>query len=94
MSTFFMFGKYSSDAVKYISSDRTKDVRKLVEGLGGKVQSMYALLGEYDLVFIVQFPNMTDAMKSAVALERLTGISFSTAAAVTVEEFDQLIGNL
>ena len=94
MSTFFMFGKYSADSVKYISGQRTDEARKAIEDLGGQVQEIYALLGEYDLVFIVRFPNMTDAMKAAVSLGRLTGISFSTAAAVTVEEFDQLVGNL
>ena len=65
MSTFFMFGRYSSDAVKYISGQRTEEARKVVEDLGGEVQEIYALLGEYDLVFIVRFPNMTDAMKAA-----------------------------
>lgn len=94
MATFFMFGKYSSDAVQHISADRTVKAREVVERLGGRVKDMYALLGEYDLVFIVQMANMTDAMKAAIALQRLTGISFCTAAAVPVEEFDRMAGEI
>jgi hypothetical protein len=42
-------------------------------------------------VLIVELPTMTDAMKAAVALGRETGISFCTAPAVSVSEFDKLI---
>jgi uncharacterized protein with GYD domain len=91
MTTFFMFGRYTADSVKEISPERTTLACEVIGKLGGKVKSIYALLGEYDLVFIVQLPNMTDAMKAAVALGRKTGISFCTAAALPVEEFDEMI---
>ncbi|KPJ64114.1 MAG: hypothetical protein AMJ45_06460 [Syntrophobacter sp. DG_60] len=94
MPTFFMFGKYSSEAVKEISAERTRKVINLVEKLGGKVNSMYALLGEYDLVFIVDFPGTQEAMKASVGLTKLTGISFSTSPAVTVEHFDKMIAEM
>lgn len=94
MPTFFMFGKYSSEAVKEISAERTRKVISLVEKLGGKVNSMYALLGEYDLVFIVDFPGTQEAMKASVGLTKLTGIPFSTSPAVTVEHFDKMIAEM
>jgi uncharacterized protein with GYD domain len=94
MATFFLFGKYSSDAVQQISEKRTNEARQVVEKLGGKIKEIYALLGEYDLVLIVELPRMADAMKASVALGRTTGISFSTAAAMPVEEFDKMVGEL
>ena len=94
MATFFMFGKYSSEAVKKITSKRTKDTVKLLKKFKGEVKSMYALLGENDLVFIVTFPDVTQAMKASVALNKLTGISFTTLPAVTVEEFDKMMNDL
>lgn len=90
MDKFFMFGKYSAEGLREVSAERTTQVRDLVKRMGGKVRDIYALLGEYDLVFIVELPSMTDAMKTAVALGQLTGIAFSTCAAVPVEEFDKL----
>ena len=52
---------------------------------------MYALLGEYDLLFCVSLPGVADAIKVSVALQKLTGISFSSCPAVSVEVFDQLV---
>jgi uncharacterized protein with GYD domain len=89
--TFFMFGKYTGEAMEGISARRTDAVRDQIEKLGGTIQGMYALLGQHDLVLIVELPTMTDAMKAAVALGRETGISFCTAPAVPVAEFDNLM---
>ncbi len=94
MSTFFLFGKYSADAMQRISGQRTRQVCQAVEQLGGKVKEIYALLGEYDLVMIVELPNMADAMRAAVILGRTTGISFSTSAAMSVDEFDRMVEGL
>lgn len=53
---------------------------------------MYALLGEIDLVFIVEFPEFAQAMKTSVEIAKQTGIIFTTAPALTIEEFDKLVG--
>jgi uncharacterized protein with GYD domain len=52
---------------------------------------MYAMLGEKDLLFILELPSVAAAMQVSVALSKMTGIAFSTAPAVTVEEFDKLM---
>ena len=92
MSTFFFFGKYSQEAIKEISADRTKKANAVIQKNGGKVQSGYALLGKYDLVLILEFPDIPSAMKTSVELGKLLGIGFTTAPAVTMEEFDRLVG--
>ena len=94
MGTFFLFGKYSAASVDQISGARTAKARQAIENLGGEVKQIYALLGQFDLVLIVQLPSMADAMKASIALGRLTDIAFSTAAAVPVEEFDQMVADL
>lgn len=94
MATFIVFGKYTPESLKAMSPDRTKAAVKLIKQMGGKVQSMYATLGQHDLVCVVSLPTMEDAIKASVALSRMTGIAFTTAPAVTVDEFDKLIGEL
>jgi uncharacterized protein with GYD domain len=91
MGTFFMFGKYSSEAMKGMSAQRTDKANALIKELGGKAISAYALLGEQDLVLIVDFPGIEEAMKASIALSKLTGVSFTTLPAVSVEEFDKMI---
>lgn len=92
MAKYLMLGKYSVEAIKGISADRTKRVVEVIEKSGGKVSSMYALLGNCDLAFVADFPGNSEAIKASVALTKLTGIAFTTSPAVTVEEFDKLVG--
>lgn len=94
MHTFFMFGRYSQDAATKVSVQRTRAANQVIEGLGGTTKAIYALLGEYDLVLIAEFPRMAEAMRASIELKRLTGISFFTAAALPVEEFDELVGEM
>jgi uncharacterized protein with GYD domain len=90
MATFCLFGKYSTGALGEISAERTVKATALLEGLGGKIKDGYALLGETDLVLIVDLPGVNEAMKASVELTKLLGISFTTSPAVTMDEFDKL----
>ena len=91
MATYFLFGKYTADALQGISAERTEKAAALVKKFGGKVKTGYALLGEYDLVLIVELPSTEQAMKVSVALFKLTGIAFATSPAVSVEDFDKIM---
>jgi uncharacterized protein with GYD domain len=91
MATYFMFGIYSADAMDDISADRTAAAEKLIKSYDGKITSMYALMGEEDLILITEFPDNRKAIQASVALSKLTGISFSTAPAIEVAEFDKLM---
>lgn len=91
MATYLMFGEYSRDSVKQISAKRTDKANDLIKKYGGELKSGYALLGNIDLVLIVNLPNIEQAMKVSVALTKLLGISFTTAPAVHFDEFDKLM---
>ena len=93
MATFFMFGKYTAEAIKDISIERTQLAVSEIKKLGGEITAMHALLGEYDLLFCVSLPRIEEAIKASVALQKSTGISFSSCPAVSVETFDQLIAD-
>jgi len=92
MPIFMFFGKYSSESLKGISSERTDRAVNLIKKHGGKVISMYAVLGEHDLVFTLDFPDAEKALATSVELNKLTGISFTTSPVVEVEKFDKLVG--
>ena len=94
MATFFMFGKYTPEGLKGMSTDRTNKIKSIVEKFGGKMKSMHAVLGDNDLVFVADFPGNNEAIKASVAVTKATGIAFSTSPAVTVDEFDKLMGDI
>lgn len=88
-----MFGTYSVDGMPAISSKRTDEAQAVIKKYGGELKAAYALLGEVDLVVIVDLPDTEHAMQASAALTKLLGISFRTAPAVTIEAFDKLMTN-
>ena len=88
---FYLFGKYSQDSLKNVSSDRTKKTIEIIESYGGKVLSLDILVGEKDLVLVVDLPNTTSIIKASVELAKETGIVFSSSPAMSAEDFDKLI---
>jgi uncharacterized protein with GYD domain len=94
MPVFLMFGRYSSEAIKGISAERTAQARALIQENDGKIVSMYAVMGDHDLVFTIDFPDGDKALAASVALYRLTGIHFTTSPVVDVEQFDKLMGKV
>ena len=92
MPIFMMFGNYTPEALRGINPDRTRQVAEIVEGNGGEVRAMYAVMGEHDLVFIFDLPDQERALMTSVAIERLTGIILRTSPVVEVEKFDRLVG--
>lgn len=91
MATYLMLGQYSEESIKKISAKRTKDALALVKQYGGKVKDGYAMLGDQDLLIILEAKDNPTAMKISVGLSKLLGIAFTTAPAVSMEEFDKLM---
>ncbi len=92
MGTYLLFGTYSAKSVKDISAARTDAATKVIQDHGGTYHSGYALLGEKDLVLIVDLPDTERAMQTSIALTKLLGISFSSMPAVSIADFDRLMG--
>jgi len=94
MATFLVLGKYSSEGIEGMSAERTEKAEDLAKKFGGKVKAYYALLGEYDLAAIVEYPGIEQAMQASVATSKLTKISFTTLPAVAMEDFDKLMAEV
>ena len=88
MPIFIMTGKYSQSALENVSSQRTKKAEQLIARYEGTIKAMYALLGPSDLFIVVELPSVEDALKVSISLTKLTGISFATCPAVSVDDFD------
>lgn len=91
MPIFMMFGKYTTEAMRGISPERTEKAIQIIKQNEGKVVSLVAVMGEHDLVFTLDFPNAECAFAASVALHRFTGIAFTTSPVVEVEMFDKMI---
>jgi uncharacterized protein with GYD domain len=92
MATYLLFGKYSAEALKGISARRSDEAKALIKKHGGELKAAYAMLGGVDLVMIADLPDNTRAMAASMALAKASGIAFTTAPAVPIDEFDKLAG--
>lgn len=92
MTTFFLFGEYSHDALTGIDAKRTKRAEEIIGGFGGKLLSVHALLGKPDIVMIAELPGVPEAMQASIMLTKATGIAFESKASVPVATFDRLAG--
>lgn len=90
MSLYLMYGKYLPGSMEKISPERTEKAKDLIKENGGTIKAGYALLGDSDLLFIVDFPKTKSVLRTSVEVGNLLGISFSTVPAVTIDEFDEL----
>lgn len=91
MNTYLLFGKYSSSALKNASATRTRKAEHLIGRFRGKVKAMYALIGAYDLLIVVELPGIEEVVKVSTGLMGLTGITFTTVPAISVDTFDRLV---
>lgn len=92
MATYLLFGKYSVEGIKGISAKRSDAAKALIKKHGGELKAAYAALGGIDLVLVVDLPDNARALATSAALAKSTGIAFTTAPAVSIEEFDKLAG--
>ena len=90
MAKFVMLGNYTQASMGEISASRTERAEEVIRAHGGEAIGMYALLGAFDLVLIVELPDVETAMRVSLELTRLTGIGFQTSPAVDVAAFDTL----
>jgi hypothetical protein len=55
---------------------------------------MFAVVGEHDLVFTLDFPTDENVLAASLVLSTLTGISSTTSPVIDVEQFDLMIGDI
>jgi uncharacterized protein with GYD domain len=90
MPHYLIQASYGAGAVKAMVAtpqDRTGPINEIVTGAGGRVQSIFFALGEYDLIIIAEMPDAASA--AAVGLKVGAGGAMSkyqTTALLTPQE--------
>ena len=94
MAIYIFLGRYSAEAIKGISAERTQKANELAGNFGGGIKDVYALMGKNDLLIVAQFPGSGAALQFSVAMSRMTGIAFTTSEAIPAADFDELMGKI
>jgi uncharacterized protein with GYD domain len=88
MPTFVMLTNLTSEGVRTLKNNpgRVAEVNKEVEQIGAKVQALYATLGQYDFVTIVEAPDEKTMAKVSVELGSRGTMTSQTLAAMPADE--------
>ncbi|MDH3599523.1 MAG: GYD domain-containing protein [Candidatus Tectomicrobia bacterium] len=95
MALYVTLAKYTQQGRQSINGvpERFQNARSLVESKGGKIIALYGLLGEWDLMAIMEAPDEKTAMGISMAIGKQGNISAQTMTAVSEEDFANLARN-
>ena len=92
MPKFLIQGSYSADGAKGLikegGSGRKAAVQKALEGLGGRLESMYFTFGGDDVIVIVDLPDTTSGLALSLAVNASGAVKISTTMLLSLEEVD------
>ncbi len=84
---------YNSDGAKGLMKEggtaRRALVQKLVESLGGKMESFYYAYGDADAYIIVDLPDAAAGIALSLTVNATGAVHISTTPLITPEEIDQ-----
>lgn len=77
----------SIKALMQFPQDRPKELRKAVEGLGGKVHNFFYAFGPYDGIAIVEFPDNESCVACSFTLSGAgSNVALATTVLLTAEQ--------
>jgi uncharacterized protein with GYD domain len=92
MAKYLVSGSYRPDGVQGLIKDgasgRKAAVTKMIEGLGGKVESFYYAFGETDVFVVIDVPDATTAAALSLAVNATGVVRTTVTPLLTVEEVD------
>ena len=94
MPKFLVKANYTTpNGVKGLLSEggtsRVETVRRLVESLGGRLESFYFAFGETDAFVILDLPDNVSAAAASLTVSASGGATTEVVALLTAEELDQ-----
>jgi len=96
MPTYIGLYKFTDQGIKNVkdSPGRVQDAIKAAESMGAKVMGVYAVMGEFDIVSIGEFPNDEAAMTFALATGARGNVRSRTLKAFTQDEYSAIVQKL
>jgi uncharacterized protein with GYD domain len=89
MQTYVTLWKYTKDGLMDIkkTNKRFELAKKVVKDAGGKLLSVYGLIGEYDLITVMEMPNEKVAAATILKICSTGRVTSKTMTALSLEDF-------
>ena len=93
MAKYLFEARYTVEGAKGVAreggSGRRAAIAKMVEGLGGKLETFYYAFGDVDAYVIVDVPDNVTAAAAALAVNQGGGATVKTVVLITPEDMDR-----
>ena len=94
MPKYLIQASYVGDGLKGLLKEggtkRREAVAKVIEGMGGKLESLYYAFGDYDVVGIVKMPDNISGAAFSLTVNASSAIKAKTTVLLTPEEIDEV----
>jgi uncharacterized protein with GYD domain len=96
MASYVMLFHYTHQGVEHVkqSPARIEALKKIFTKHGAKIKDFYALLGQYDTLFIVEAPNDETVAKLSLYVAEQGNVRIETHRAFTEAEFRKLLSEI
>lgn len=96
MATYIMLFRYTAQGVQNVkdSPKRVTAARKAFKRLGAELKAFYAVMGQYDTMFILEAPDDETAGRAALTVSALGNVRTETMRAFTEDEFKKMVAGL
>jgi uncharacterized protein with GYD domain len=95
MPNYLIQASYTSEGLKGLMKDkasgRKEAVKEALEGLGGKLESIYYCFGKYDVIIVAEVPDNISAAALALAASATGLVRIETTPLLTVKETDKAL---
>ncbi len=75
--------------IKEGGTSRRETVAKVIEGMGGKMETFYYAFGDFDVIGIADMPDNVSTVAFSLAVNAGGGINAKTIVLITPEEIDE-----
>ena len=93
MPRYLIEGSYNPDGTKGLmqegASSRRDTVKKMIEAMGGTLESFYFAFGDRDVIVIYSVPDESAAAALSMAVKQSGRVSITTTPLFTVEDADR-----
>jgi len=96
MASYVMLFHYTHQGIEHVkqSPERVDALKKIFTKRGAKIKEFYALLGQYDSLFIVEAPNDETVALLSLHVAEQGNVRIETHRAFTEAEFRKLLSEI
>lgn len=98
MPKYLVHAAYTAEGLKGLQKDKASGrktaVSAAIEGLGGKLETMYYTFGDDDVVVIMEMPDNVSASALSLAISSTGLVRTKTTPLLTIDETDKALGKV